>query len=424
MEHLDLVLVGAFLLALGLVSRRLERTPLTAPILAVGFGILLGPSVAGVLHFGAGQEGEVVKVLAEFTLAFLLFHDAARIDLRLLGKNLGTPERLLTVGLLGAVLVGALVGWLLLDGLSLWEVFLVAAMLAPTDAALGQAVVTQEAVPMRVRQALNVESGLNDGLVVPVVAVMTMCAESAGSVGPGGWLEHVWQAAGYGGGVGLAIGLAAAKLLDAAEGAGWTAPGPGRAAVAAVPVIAFFGAEAVHGSGFLAAFVAGLTVGSTTRRTPRHAFELTEDAGETLGVLTWIAFGVAAVPYAVGCFGVGTIVYALLSLTVVRMLPVALSLLGSGLRLDTVLFIGWFGPRGLASVVFAFAVLHDAAVPGAEQIFGIATWTVLLSVLLHGVTAGALARRFGRRCEERDGGERQAVDAEVPAFPLRRAGSR
>lgn len=410
MHDFDVALIAAFVLAFGLVSKALGRTPLTAPILAVSFGILMGPNGLDAIHFRV-EHDEAVLLLAEFTLALLLFHDASRIDLRLLRQNLGAPERLLTVGLGGTILLGFGLGLLMLDGLGPWEVALLAALLAPTDAALGQAVVTQESVPIRVRQALNVESGLNDGLVVPVVAILVACAAGAegGEDGPAAWIRHAAQAAGYGVGVGVAAGLVCAKLLDAGERAGWMDEAAQRGAVAAVPVGAFFAAEAIHGSGFLAAFVAGLTLGSTIRALPRKAFHFNEEAGELLGLVTWIAFGVAAVPYATRCFEPTTILYALLSLTVVRMLPVALALTGSGFRLDTKLFLGWFGPRGLATVVFAIAVLDDEAIAGAERIFGVATWTVLLSVLLHGLTAGALARRFGARCAERPGGESHAA---------------
>lgn len=406
MQDLDVVLIASFVLLLGLVSKALTRTPLTAPILAVGFGMLLGPNGLDLIHFRV-EEDESILLLAEFTLALLLFYDAAGIDLKLLRSNLGAPERLLTLGLAGTILLGFGLGLLLLDGLGPWEIALLAALLAPTDAALGQAVVTQEAVPIRVRQSLGVESGLNDGLVVPVVAILMACAAGAdgGEEGPAAWLAHAGRAAGYGVGVGLLVGFVAAKVLDAAERADWMEDAARRGAVAAVPVGAFFAAESIHGSGFLAAFVAGLTLGGVIRALPRKSFHFGEEAGELFGLVTWIAFGVAAVPYATRCFEASTLVYALLSLTVVRMIPVALALSGSGLRLDTKLFMGWFGPRGLATVVFAIAVLDSEEIAGAERLFGIATWTVLLSVLLHGLTAGVLARRFGARCAARPGGE-------------------
>ena len=301
MHHVDVVYLGLFVVLYGLVSKRLDGTALTAPMLAVVYGILLGPFGLGLMELDV--EGGAIRLLAEFTLALLLFHDAARIDLRLLKQNLGVPERLLGPGLAGTFALGFGLGLLLLGdsflggaaGLGAWQVALVAAMLAPTDAALGQAVVSQESVPQRIRQALNVESGLNDGLVVPVVAICLACAVGgAQEAGAGHWVVHAAKAAGYGVLVGVVGGAVLAAMLDRARAAGWAGEGAVHYAVAAVPVVVFFGAELIHGSGFLAAFVAGLAMGSTTRHLERGAYEFTEDAGELLGHLTWIVFGVVS----------------------------------------------------------------------------------------------------------------------------------
>lgn len=411
MHTTALLAVAVFVLLYGLVSKKLEGTPITAPILAVLFGIAAGPFGLGVIH--AERDGEFAKVLAEVTLALVLFHDAARIDLRVLRKNLGTPERLLGPGLALTVVAGLGAGVLFLPDLTLWELALLAAMLAPTDAALGQAVVTQESVPSRVRQALNVESGLNDGMIVPLVALFLACAAGEQSDSAWTWVRHAGEAAGYGIGVGLLVGLTSAALLDRAAAAGWMHSGSRRVAMAAVPLIAFFAAESVHGSGFLAAFIGGLALGSTTKHLERHLYDFTEDSGEFLGMVTWVVFGVAAAPAALECASPGVIAYALASLTVVRMVPVALSLKGLGYSRDAVLFLGWFGPRGLASVVFAIAVLDREGIAGAETVFGVATWTILLSVLLHGATAAPLAKAFGRRSAEEE-------HHDVPDLPFAR----
>jgi len=289
------------------------------------------------------------------------------------------------------------------DELGLWEIALLAALLAPTDAALGQAVVTQESVPQDERTALNVESGLNDGLVVPLVAALMAC--SVGSAEGTGewytWLLHALKAIGYGVVPGILLGWVAAKLLDLAQSHAWMEEGAAQVAIAAVPVGAFFGAEMMGRSGFLASFVAGLTVGAALRVLPRSCFDFTENATEMLSLITWTVFGITAAPVALECFTGGTILYALLSLTVVRMVPVALALSGTGLPGSAKLFLEWFGPRGLASVVFAVAVFAEDGITGRSQIFGTAIWTVLLSVLLHGMTAGWLARIYGRVAEGR-----------------------
>lgn len=405
MHHLDFVLIAALAFFFGLVSKSIQKTPLTLPICALVLGLVVGPLGLDVSHLDlAHLEGgnEVVRLLAEFTLALVLFYDASRIDLSRLRTHLRLPVRLLGPGLLGTVALGFAVGVPLLgDSLGLWEIALLAALLAPTDAALGQAVVTQESVPSDERTALNVESGLNDGLVVPLVAALTACSIGAGQ-GSGEWytwLLHALKAIGYGVVPGIALGWLATRLLDRAQVAGWMEEGTSQVAVAAVPVVGFFGAEMIGGSGFLAAFVAGLTVGAMRRALPSEAFAFTESATEVLGLATWTIFGVTAAPIALECFTSEAIVYAVLSLTVVRMLPVALALVGTGQSLSSRLFLGWFGPRGLASVVFAVAVLDEVEIEGRSQVFGIAVWTVLLSVVLHGMTAGWLASRYGRSVE-------------------------
>ncbi|MEZ6015354.1 MAG: cation:proton antiporter [Planctomycetota bacterium] len=428
MHPLDFVIFSAFALVFGLVAQRLERTPLTAPILAVGLGLVLGP--LGLNLSRLDVEGSAVRVMAEFTLAFVLFHDAARIDLRVLRRNLAIPGRLLGPGLLMTIALGAALGSLVLGrdgidgaGLGPWDIALLAALLAPTDAALGQAVVSQEAVPARVRQALNVESGLNDGLVVPIVATLLACAAGASAqteLGLWTFARHALQAAGFGVAFGLVIGFVSARLMDLAHAAGWMHHTARHGAIAAVPVLAYFGAELVHGSGFLAAFVAGLTLGSVARRLERRSFDFTEDLGELLGHVTWITFGVAAAPFALSCASPAVLGYALLSLTVVRMLPVALALMGTGFARDTVLFIGWFGPRGLATVVFALTALSTPELVRGEQVFGVAVWVVLLSVLLHGLTASALARRYGARCGRRQEFGTAAEHQSAPELPFDR----
>jgi NhaP-type Na+/H+ or K+/H+ antiporter len=269
-------------------------------------------------------------------------------------------------------------------------------------------------VPARVRQSLNVESGLNDGLIVPLVAVLMACAAGEESSSQWTWIVHGLKAVGYGVGLGALVGVVSAKLLDKAEDAGWMHSGARRVAVAAVPITAYLVAELFHGSGFLAAFIGGLAMGSTTKHLERHLYDFTEDAGELLGVVTWIAFGVLLFPAALTYATPAIIGYALLSLTVIRMVPVALSLIGMGFHSYTVLFIGWFGPRGLASVVFAITVAGREDIPGAATIAGVAMWTILLSVLLHGMTASWLARAYGARVTRED-------DADVHEFPAPRS---
>lgn len=396
MHGFDVSLIALFVGGFALLSKRLAATPITAPMLALGFGALCGPMGLDLVHFEV--DGEEVALLAEFTLALVLFHDAAGIDLGFLRRNLGLPERLLGIGLPLTIVLGWLAAWAMLGGeLGGFEAALLAAILAPTDAALGQAVVSDASVPAGVRQGLNVESGLNDGLAVPVVAILLACATGDGQDGPATWIRHALVAVGYGAGVGALIGGGVSALANLADRRGALDDRGARVLLAATPLGAFFGAEALHGSGFLAAFVAGLAVAGVLKEAAHRRLDLVEDLGDVFGQVTWIAFGVAALPFALQCATIPAIAYALLSLTVLRMGPVALGLVGSGAGVAGSLFIGWFGPRGLATVVFALGILHRGDVAGAELIFGVAVWTVVLSAVLHGITAAPLARAFGAR---------------------------
>jgi NhaP-type Na+/H+ or K+/H+ antiporter len=392
----DLLVVAVFVVAYGLVSGRLEGTPVTPPMLFVGFGLLAGPPALGLVELDL--DNEAVRVLAEATLVLVLFTDAARIDLRVLRREYHLPARLLGIGLPLTVLAGTLAAVVLFDGLELWEAAVLAAVLAPTDAALGQVVVTSPEVPLRVRQGLNVESGLNDGLALPAVTVLVAAAASAEDLGgPGSWGVFAAEQVGYGVLVGVLVGTVGGRLIDAAARRGWMSEAFRQVATLAVAAAAYALSETVGGNGFIAAFTAGLAFGTVARGICQSVYDFTEEEGQLLTLLTFLVFGVAVVGPRLDELTWQVAAYAVLSLTVVRMLPVALSLLGSRMRADTVLFLGWFGPRGLASILFGLLVVEESGVAGADTIFLVMGWTVLLSVLSHGVTAAPLARRYARR---------------------------
>ena len=392
----DLLVVAVFVVAYGLVSGRLEGTPVTPPMLFVGFGLLAGPPALGLVELDL--DNEAVRVLAEATLVLVLFTDAARIDLRVLRREYHLPARLLGIGLPLTVLAGTLAAVVLFDGLELWEAAVLAAVLAPTDAALGQVVVTSPEVPLRVRQGLNVESGLNDGIALPAVTVLVAAAASAEDLGgPGSWGVFAAEQVGYGVLVGVLVGTAGGRLIDAAARRGWMSEAFRQVATLAVAAAAYALSETVGGNGFIAAFTAGLAFGTVARGICQGVYDFTEEEGQLLTLLTFLVFGAAVVGPRLDELTWQVAAYAVLSLTVVRMLPVALSLLGSRLRADTVLFLGWFGPRGLASILFGLLVVEESGVAGADTIFLVMGWTVLLSVLAHGVTAAPLARRYARR---------------------------
>ncbi|MDA1257770.1 MAG: cation:proton antiporter [Chloroflexi bacterium] len=318
------------------------------------------------------------------------------------------------------------VGWLILGDLNFWALGLLAVILAPTDAALGQAVVENPRVPARIRQALNVESGLNDGLAVPLVALFTAGAASAASASGGYdfWVELAARAIGYGLVVGLVGGLIVSYALNMASRAGWTNDSFRRIAMLGVPLCVYTVSESIGGSGFLSAFVAGLAVASITDTSRHGLLDFTDETGVLLGLITWVLFGGAFVGQTLMDISWEPAVYALLSLTVVRMVPVSISLLFSGFRWQTYAFLGWFGPRGLASIVFAIGVLEMEQIEDAQLIGETIVWTVALSVILHGATSGFGSQRYGVACERMPWAEILAGMPEmeaVPEMPTRRA---
>lgn len=387
----DVFAIAVLVVVYGVVSRRVRAWPVTAPMVFVGMGIVLGPAVLDLLDVRIDQGA--VGVLAEGTLVLLLYTDAIRIDLRRLRRHAAIPARLLGIGLPLTVVAGTGVGVLLLDGLSVWEVVVLAAVLSPTDAALGQAVVTSPDVPRRIRQALNVESGLNDGLVLPLVTITSAVAAGMASTG-GELLGFVLQQIGLGAVLGAVAGYGGGRLVDVAVSRGWMDGLFRQLSTLAIGVIAFAGAELVEGNGFVAAFVAGLAFGAGAREQCDGAQDFAEDEGHLLALLTFLFFGAAIAGPALRELTFQVVLYAIAALTVVRMVSVAVALLGSGLRSRSVAFLGWFGPRGLASMLFALFVLERNGMAAGDRIVEITAVTVVISVLAHGATAGPLSERY------------------------------
>ncbi|MDH3830648.1 MAG: cation:proton antiporter [Gammaproteobacteria bacterium] len=391
-----LALIALFTLVYSSVAGAVERTWVSGPIVFTCFGLLVGPLGLDLLSWET--DSETIRSLAEVTLAMVLFTDAAGADMSVLKKTAGLPTRLLLIGLPLTIVLGFGVGVLLVDSLSLFTIALLATMLAPTDAALGKAVVTNESVPDNIRQGLNVESGLNDGICVPILFVfLALALDKAGDAGP--WtlaIKLVVEEIGIGLAVGLLLTLAAAKLLKTALRRKWLTPTWIQIPVVALALSCFAVAQLLGGSGFIAAFSGGLLFGALAK-TERDQFLLAaEGTGDTLALITWVIFGSAVVGQAIGHFSWLILIYALLSLTVIRMLPVFVALAGSGISTEGKLFIGWFGPRGLASIVFAVIVL-DSKLPNADLVAMTVTCTIILSIIAHGITANPLVAAFAAK---------------------------
>ncbi len=388
--------MALFVLVYSSIAGRVERTWISGPIVFTLFGLIIGPVALNLLSFKA--DGETIRTLAELTLALVLFTDAAGADMGVLRRTEELPIRLLLIGLPLTILLGFGVGVLLFKQLSLVEVALLATMLAPTDAALGKAVVTNEAVPDAVRQGLNVESGLNDGICVPILFVFLALA--TGKAGEGGPWQLAMKLVAEEIGIGLAVGLAltamAALLLKFAKGQKWLTNTWIQIPVVALAFGCFAVAQFLGGSGFIAAFSGGLLFGALAKQHREEFLLAAEGTGDTLALITWVIFGSAVVGQAVSYFSWLDLLYAVLSLTVIRMLPVFLSLTGMGVSTEGKFFMGWFGPRGLASIVFGVIVVN-AHLPNSGPIAMTVACTIILSILGHGITANPWAKAYGAR---------------------------
>jgi sodium/hydrogen antiporter len=369
----------------SLVSRRLEHTVITAPIVFTSAGMLLILAISG-LH-EVNIKRDTFLELAEIGLVMLLFADATRINLHTLQSRERLPLRLLSIGMLLTILLGAIAAHLIFPQLSIWEAGILAAILAPTDAGLGQVIVHSPRVPLRIRQALDVEAGLNDGLSVPFlmffIAVSQIGTEGAGRV----LLNYIGEQLGMGALVGFAIGLAGGWLLDKSLRKGWMAESVQQLGLVTLPILSVLACEPVGGSMFIAAYVAGLAVQVGFRDASSHSVEFTEGWGQLFDYFVFFLFGLL-VALAFERFNPTHALYAILSLTVVRMIPVAVAVIGTHLSAATVLFMGWFGPRGLASIVLGLVFLEkETHLPGEETIKLAVMATVMLSIFAHGFSA-------------------------------------
>lgn len=393
MDITDIAIVALLVFGYGLVSARLSRGAVSAPMVFVTAGILLSDEVFGVIDFSVADG--IGEALVEFTLILVLFTDAMRIDLRELRGDAQLPGRMLVIGLPLAIALGAGAAWLLLDGLAGWELLLIGAMLAPTDAALGLPVVTSPKLPVRIRQTLNVESGLNDGLALPFVTIFLLLAEAEFEGGGSDVAKLIAEQIGWGVLVGVIVGLVGGLSVSRASARGWMEGGSQQIAPLALAVMSWAFASALDGNGFIAAFVGGVAFGVVARPHCPHIEDFTEDEGQLLTGLTFLVFG--------GAFAAGVLdqltwqiaVFAVVSLVAVRPIAIGLSLLGTRLQWQTVGFFGWFGPRGLASVLFLVIVLEEQ-LPSGSLLLAAVAWTIVLSVFAHGITANPLVGRYAK----------------------------
>jgi NhaP-type Na+/H+ or K+/H+ antiporter len=395
-DYPTIIFAALLIFCYGLISHVSERSPISAPMVFAGIGILAGPLALDLLE--VNLNATVVKLIAEITLVIILFVDASTVNLKNLRMNRGMPLRLLGIGLPLTMVLGFVAAAWLLNVQSLWVAALVALILSPTDAALGQAVVASKSLPENIRQAINVESGLNDGIALPPILMCLAALAGAGHTGshPDSWLVFMALQLTLGPLAGVLIGWWGGRLVDEASRRGWMLPTFQRLVAGSLAVIAFAAAETFHGNGFIAAYCAGLFLGTQTHAVRERIQEFGEAEGQQMSLFVFLLFGIAMVPAMVNYWDIEALCYSILSLTAIRMIPVVLCLRGAGLDRAGMWFIAWFGPRGIASVLYALMAVSTLGITGYERGFAVITLTVLLSIFLHGLSAVPLTAWYSR----------------------------
>jgi NhaP-type Na+/H+ or K+/H+ antiporter len=401
MQSIAIIAVLISIIAAGAVSRRIRGTVITLPMVYTVLGILIGSLVLDILKLDL--EDAVVEIIAEITLVVVLATDASRINVRRMFTDHNLPLRLLAIGLPLTIIGGMITAALLFTDLGIWEAAILAVILCPTDASLGQSVVSNPKVPVRIRQALNIESGLNDGIAMPFLFLaVALATSSARYQGPGAFLYESFIMMGLGILVGLITGYLGAKFIQWGRKSGWMSRGYQKITTLALILLTYALAELIGGNGFIAAFCFGLANGNTESDPERE--ELYDYSELELTVLMLLTF---------------------VLLTVIRMVPVAIAMIGETVRPVTALFMGWFGPRGGASMLYVFLILEEESLPGLDLIYGAVMITVLISIFAHGITAAPAANRYGGRMDELDQKETAVVESKpVPEMPLRATGQK
>lgn len=392
-----IVFTALLILGYGVFSKLTEKSIISAPMVFVTVGIIISFFVGE--EWREGINAKWVAPIAQITLILVLFIDASTLNLKALMRDRRLPMRLLFIGLPLTMVLGILFAVPLFPGIDIWKLALMALILSPTDAALGLAVVTSEIVPLRIRQTINVESGLNDGIALPpiLICIAVLAGQSSEETGVAYWSLFTLKQFVYGPVIGGLVGWAGGSLVDVASKRGWMNHMFQRLASIAIAILAFSLAEMAHGNGFIAAFFAGMLLGTRTQEIRERIQEFGEAESQALILFIFLLLGMIMVPIAIPYWDFQTFMYALLSLTVIRVLPVLISLLGTDLSWGTRTFIGWFGPRGIASVLYLLMAIIALGREGNEKIASVITLTVLMSILLHGITAVPFSKFYQKK---------------------------
>jgi NhaP-type Na+/H+ or K+/H+ antiporter len=392
----DLATLALFAFAFSVIAGRVERSVISGPIIFIAFGLIAGPIGLGFLDLDI--HALELRVIADLTLALVLFIDASNVDFNVLRRHAVIPRRLLLVGLPLSIGLGVLVGRLIFPEVAIFELCILATILAATDAALGKGVVSNKAVPARVREGLNVESGLNDGLCVPILFVFLALATGSAGEGESGALalKLVLEEIGIGVIVAVVIVMLAVPIFRFCDRRNWLTDVWAQVPVVTLALGCFATAQTLHGSGYIAAFVGGLLFGHFADKRTHQLILAGEGIAELLAMLTWVIFGAAVVGQRWVLMSWDVVIYSLLSLTVIRMLPVIVALTGSGEAFETKSFLAWFGPRGLASIVFLI-IVGGENLASESVLISTVVCTISLCVVAHGITANPWANRLARK---------------------------
>lgn len=394
----EIALLSLLVILYSIVAVRLDYVSITMPLVFVLVSAIIGPFGLGLIHIPFSTS--TLEQLTEITLALLLFADASTLDFSKVRENAKLPARLLLIGLPSTIFLGAVAAFVLFPHKGIGFALLLGAILAPTDAALGLPIFNNPRVPVRIRTALNVESGLNDGIVTPLVTLFIALTVAEEIASPeGNWLPDALMQIGIALAVGIVVGLVGGFLFRLANEKHWTATRAQQIGNLALAFACYYGALMLGGNGFIAAFVGGLMFGYASQGQLEKTAEFTEAIGSTLSIVVWTLFGATLVIPLFQNFNSKAFLFAVLALTAVRMVPVLLALSGTHLRRDTVLMMGWLGPRGLASVVFMLAAIESfkEAQIETELLLQMAGWTIFMSVVFHALSAVPLANLYGRR---------------------------
>ena len=413
--------IAIFVLLFGSISRRLEKSAITPPMAYVVYGLLISSAALGLIQ-SVKIDNEVIRTLAEITLALVLFTDASRIQLKLLRREYNLPLRLLGLGLPITIALGSMLALLLFPSLNIWEAAVLATILTPTDAALGQAVVNSPRVPTRIRQAINVESGLNDGICLPVLLLFVALAEETERATDASyWLSFSGKQIVFGTVIGIAVGYFGSKLVIKSLRRKWMNDSFEDLSVLGVSILAYALAQSIGGNGFIAAFCAGFTLGNIAPKSTRQKlYDFGEAEGQLLTLISFLLYGAVMIVPSLSQATWQMWLYAIGSLTITRMLGVAISTIGSGLQPVSVLFIGWFGPRGIASIIYGLVIMEEEKLVSSDLIFTTMVITVLISIFAHGLTAVPGANWYGDRMDDKqDTKDRMPEHKPVPEMAVR-----